>query len=317
MKGLRMNLRPVKGISLAPKAKSIALITGSNGFIGQHLARELACSGMEIAGVDRCLAPAGAALLVDLLDPVATRRTIKEIRPNYIFHMAGLIHANSLEELYRGNVEPTVNLLQAVKESGCGSRVVIPGSAAEYGKVTVSDLPLTEERLPNPVSLYGVAKAWQTTVARYYAIQGLDVLIGRIFNVIGRGVPETLSIGAFAGQLKKIAKGDIPPQIAVGNLQPKRDFIDVSDACRGLLAVAEKGRSGEIYNICSGSSLSMGNILRMMIDYSGMDVQVEVDQARIKGGDVDDIFGSYDKLATETGWYPAVTIGDSLARIMG
>lgn len=303
---------------MALLAENRILITGSNGFIGRYLVRELLERGMEVFCVDRSPTSGGTAeFQVDLMDQAATRHVIDKIRPGFIFHLAGLIHAKNLEELYRGNVVPTFNLLEAIKGAKSPSRMVIPGSAAEYGRVTFSDLPLDEERLPNPVSLYGVTKVWQTTLARYYATQGTDVLVGRLFNLIGRGVPETLSIGAFAGQLDKIKRGVIPPCIAVGNLRPKRDFVDVKDACRGLIAVAEKGKSGEIYNICSGNSLSMEDILHLMIQQSGMEIEVAVDPGRVKGEDIDDIYGSYRKLSFEANWRPIVSIGESVKMVMG
>lgn len=303
---------------MAMLSEKRVLITGSSGFIARHLALELLDRGTEVFGVDRSPAPDGSALFqVDLLDPAATRQLIEEMRPDYIFHLAGVIHANSLEELYRGNVEPTLNLLEALKASRAAARVVIPGSAAEYGKVALSCLPLDEERLPDPVSPYGVVKAWQTTLARFYATQGVEVMLGRIFNVIGRGIPETLSIGAFAAQLKKIKRGGVAPRMAVGNLQPRRDFIDASDACRGLIAVAEHGVAGEVYNICSGSSVSMQDILRLMIGHTGLEVEIQVDPARLKAGEIDDSYGSYGKLAAASCWSPVVSIAESIERVMG
>ncbi|MBI5888781.1 MAG: NAD-dependent epimerase/dehydratase family protein [Deltaproteobacteria bacterium] len=296
------------------------LITGMHGFIGRHLAAALreAFHGVRVEGVDRAgrhESPDCRGL--DLLEPECAVRVIGGVRPDYIFHLAGVVYSKDLRELYRGNVETTVNILDAVKKAGLPARVVVAGSAAEYGDVSSEDLPISEKLVPNPASPYGVSKVWQTTVARYYAQTGVDTVVGRLFNVIGQGAPEGLSIGAFAGQLKKIRRGDLPPELSVGNLKPRRDFIDVVDACRGLAAIAEKGRSGEIYNICSGSSVSMESVLGMMIEASGLEVRVAIDPARFKGADAGDVRGSSAKISSETGWQPSVPLLSSIAAMVG
>lgn len=295
------------------------LITGARGFIGRHLAAALreGFQGVRVEGVDRagsCESPDCRAL--DLLEPGCADRVIGGVRPDYIFHLAGVVYSRDLRELYRGNVETTMNILDAVKKAGLPARVVVAGSAAEYGDVSSEDLPISEKLVPNPVSPYGVSKVWQTAVARYYVQTGVDTVVGRLFNVIGQGAPEGLSVGAFAGQLKKIRRGELPPEMSVGNLKSRRDFIDVVDACRGLVAIAEKGRSGEIYNICSGSSVSMERVLAMMIEASGLEVKVAVDPARFKGADAGDVRGSSAKISSETGWKPSVPLSGSIAAMV-
>ncbi|MBI5885832.1 MAG: GDP-mannose 4,6-dehydratase [Deltaproteobacteria bacterium] len=251
-------------------------------------------------------------IAVDLLDKAELIGILKQTRPDYIFHLAGVIFTRDWGEHYRGNVETTVNLLGAVKETGLKTRVVVPGSAAEYGRTQASDLPLVETRLPNPVTPYGVAKVWQTAVVRYYAACGVDAVCGRIFNVIGAGVPQGLSIGAFAEQIRKIKRREALPEIAVGNLSSRRDFIDVVDACRALAALAQSGRTAEVYNVCSGASVSMREVLDMMIKSAGVDVKLTTDPARLKDADIDDSFGSNAKIRNETGWSPVVSLKESV-----
>ena len=296
------------------------LITGVNGFIGSHLARIIKSDkpNMSIVGIDRVITSGNIGILqqqVDLLDREAVAHVVQTTQPDYIFHLAGVIYSSDLQELYNGNVLTTVNLLEAVKAVKKHVRAIIPGSAAEYGSIASADLPLTENHLPNPVSLYGVAKAFQTTVARFYATQGVDVQVGRVFNVIGRGMPEGLSIGSFASQLGKISRGDLPPRLEVGNLKPKRDFVAVEDICRAFICMAEKGRSGEISNICSGKSISMEDLLRVMIAKSKLNVEITVDPNRVKGADINDIYGDNSKLVS-IGWKATVPIEKSIEQIM-
>ncbi len=296
---------------------STILITGADGYIGQNLCsllKETAPDG-RIVGVDR-KATSGGTLCIDLLGKKDVADLISEVRPDYILHLAGVIYSRDWEAHYKGNVETTINILEAVRECHLKSRVIVPGSAAEYGRISTNDLPITERQLPNPVSPYGVAKVWQTTVTRYYATSGVDAMTGRIFNVIGKGMPEGLSIGAFAGQLKKIKDGELPPQIMVGNLRPRRDFIDIKDVCKGLIALAEKGMRGEVYNICSGRSVSMEDVLRKIIVGSGLDIEVVSDPARQKDADIEDIFGTHEKLSGDTGWMPVVPLDSSIDDIV-
>jgi GDP-4-dehydro-6-deoxy-D-mannose reductase len=207
-------------------------------------------------------------------------------------------------------------VLDLVAQGGSQCRVIVPGSAAEYGRVSAPDLPLRETHLPNPVTAYGVAKVWQTTAVRHFASKGVDCVIGRIFNILGPGIPETLSIGAFATQLRRISAGELEPEILVGNLKPRRDFVDIKDVCSALLALAELGASGEIYNICSGASVSMEQILSALIQRSGVDVRVTIDERRIKRADIDDIYGSNEKIRHQTGWTPQAAIAQSIASII-
>ncbi|HEX3032899.1 MAG TPA: GDP-mannose 4,6-dehydratase [Bacillota bacterium] len=294
------------------------LITGINGFIGRNLAKYLGDSFPQAAvfGVARtCQSQEGRYLQADLLDKEALDRVIREIQPDVVFHLAGVIFSRDWTEFYQGNVETTINVLEAVKKSQYPTRIIIPGSAAEYGKVDTAYLPLLEEQEPNPISPYGVSKLWQTTTARYYASQGLDVVMGRIFNVIGPGVPQGLSIGAFLNQLKKIKSGELPPRIEVGNLKPKRDFLDILDVCQAMVALASSGKGGEIYNICSGASVSMEVILEMMITALGVNPEVVGMPERIRPADIDDIYGDNSKLVTQTGWSRRIQLEESIRRI--
>lgn len=296
------------------------LITGIGGFLGFHLANELAqlAPELNIIGIDRKPLPGvDNAVVVDLGDRNALAQIFREVAPRYVFHMAGVVYSNEFKELYNGNVEIAINLLDLAHSSDFPVRVIIPGSAAEYGRVASKDVPITEEQPLNPVSAYGVSKAWQATVARYYALLGVDVVIGRIFNIIGRGAPESLAVGSFANQIKRIMCGETSPCIMVGNLSTRRDYIDVADACRGLAAAAFAGRKGEVYNICSGHSVAMADILAMMISKAGISVSVEVDNQRVKSCDIEDSYGSNLKLLRDSGWQSSVAIEKSIEWMIG
>ncbi len=293
------------------------LITGSSGFIGSALFN--AVKGLfplsRAVGLDARPGVAGTAVL-DLLQKEAVARAIEGIRPDFVFHMAGVIYSKDWEEHCKGNILATANLLDALASEGIHPRIIVPGSAAEYGRGLQHELPVTEGRLPYPVTPYGVGKLWQTTLARYYAGRGMDIVIGRMFNVIGRGMPQGLSAGSFARQINDIRQKATPPVMHVGNLSAKRDFIDINDACRALVALAEKGVTGEAYNICSGRSCSIKELLDLMIRESGLEVKVVQDAGRMKDSDIDEIYGSYEKISTLTGWTPRVPLLESVRELL-
>ena len=289
------------------------LVTGSTGFIGTWLLRSLAAGGRQadVVGVAR-----HGLRKIDLRVPSEVDTLISEIRPSVMFHLAGVIDSQNLDELYESNVVSTRLLLEAVMRHAPDCRVVVPGSAAEYGRVPETDLPVSEERPPNPVAPYGLAKVWQSAAASYFAERGGNIVVARLFNLVGEGVSTRLSIGAFAEQLRKIKKGEQEPRIVVGDLTPRRDFIDVADATSALLGLAAIRDKGT-YNICRGSSISMGEVLDIMVRESGIKVEVSVDATRLRHrAEIPDSYGNPDRIHAATGWKPLIPLRDSLARMV-
>jgi GDP-4-dehydro-6-deoxy-D-mannose reductase len=295
------------------------VIAGIGGFVGRHLADYLRASdpAVEIVGLGRAVrAPAGDVRAVELLDFAAVKRCLAEIAPDCVFHLAGTLYSNDWGTLYANNVQTTINMIEAVQEVCPRARVIVPGSAAEYGAIAPADLPLSEGQPLNPISPYGVAKTWQTAAAKYYATSGADVIVARIFNIIGKGMPETLSIGAFAAQLRSIRARAMPPNISVGNLKPKRDFVDVRDVCAALAALSKSGERGETYNVCSGIPVAIEEVLHGLIARSGLQVGVSTDPARVKKADIDEIYGSNHKIRERTGWTPIFSLSDSISAMI-
>lgn len=295
------------------------LITGINGFVGACLRQLIDAnfSKTQLFGIDKVSNPNDPeSIALDLLDSTAVQKFIHDIHPDYIFHLAGVIYSQDWNTLYRGNVQTTIHLIEAVRESCLNCRIVIPGSAAEYGNVAACDLPITENHLPKPISPYGVSKLWQSMIAQYYFNRGVDVVIGRMFNLIGKGVSDNLVIGAIIKQIKKIKNGQAASTIFVGNTKPKRDFIDLIDACNGLVHLALEGRAGEVYNICSGISVSIEKIVKMIIDLSDMHIIVAIDEKQIKNADIENSYGSNQKILNETKWQRKTSLQESIKHIM-
>jgi nucleoside-diphosphate-sugar epimerase len=290
------------------------VVTGATGFIGQSLVAALRAGGR---GLDVIPVSRHGARVVDLREAAATAALIQEVRPGVVFHLAGLIFSQDLDALYASNVGSTRHLLDAVMRYAPACRVVVPGSAAEFGRVPAAELPIDDARAATPVVPYGLSKAWQTATASFFGAQGANVVVARLFNVVGVGAPEGLSFGAFAAQLRAIMRGEAPRTLRVGDLAPRRDFIDVADACAALLALAALPGANGVFNACRGSSVSIGEMLRLMISASGIDVEVVVDEARLRHRtEISDSYGSNARLRAATGWLPVVPLRDSVAGML-
>ena len=300
--------------------EQIGLVTGISGFIGSHLLNVLRDSwpALRVVACSRTPRPEhGECVKLDLLDASAVHRTVSSIRPDYVFHLAGELRSSEWRDLYRGNVEATLHLLEALRGLPNAPRIVIAGSAAEYGEVESQQLPICEDVVtPNPVSRYGVAKAWQTIAANHFAGDRLTVMVGRMFNLIGKGLPESSALGTFAAQIKNIQAGTTAPQLRVGNLAARRDFVDVRDACRALLDLARMGTSGNTYNICSGVPVRIGDILDSLLAAAGIQVEVIAEDSRYRTGDVPDSFGSPAKINALTGWAPQIPLRASVGAML-
>lgn len=298
------------------------LITGANGYIGKNLSKilmerfsQIKVFGLDIAGKNENIANDNS-FIADIANKNAISRIIYLTKPDCIFHLAGIINSNNWDELYSGNVYKTKIFLDVIEKSKLSSKIIIPGSAAEYGEVSGVDLPITEKHLPNPLTPYGLSKVFQTTIARYYSSIGLNIVVGRIFNFIGKGMPDYMAIGNFAKQISNFKKGNsIRNTLHVGNIDTKRDFLDIEDMCNGLIDIALKGRKGEIYNICSGKSISMKEILNIMIEVNNLKVKVNSNSKNYKKVDINDIYGSNKKIRLETKWSQKLSIINSMKNI--
>ena len=290
------------------------MITGAQGFIGGALWNHLRTrhSHLKLYGVDVKLpCPSPFLRVCDLSRKKKFKEILGEFKPDVIFHLAG---GRPLDEsrLWRANVLPTQTLLEAVYEmKDLRPCIVIPGSAAEYGKVQVPQRPISEVTQPRPAALYGFVKYVQTRSGLMYVRRGLDVRIARIFNILGYATPPTLALGNFAAQIVRIEKKEQPPFLKVGNLSGRRDFLDIEDVCSALWAVAQKGKRGEVYNVCSGRLLSLRLLLPKLLEHSKVK-NIEIREEQKAPSETFDIVGSNAKIKRTTGWRPAVGIKQSL-----
>jgi GDP-4-dehydro-6-deoxy-D-mannose reductase len=296
-----------------------ALVTGACGFLGSNLVSEIKREAPKtiIYGADRNVREKllYVPIKTDISDEKRTASLISEVMPDYIFHLAGTISTENWEALYEANIKTTVALLEAVNRSSSQARIVIVGSAAEYGPVRHEDLPISEDLLPAPVTKYGASMCCRSTMAMMYARNGLDVCVGRVFNIIGPGISDKLSTGAFAKQIAAIKKQGGKGTMNTGRLDSKRDFLDISDISNALYRIAVRGKTGEIYNICSGRAISIRDSLDIMLkQYPGIDISTP--ECLLRQNDASEVYGDNKKLVRDTGWKQRVTLEDGLKRTL-
>ena len=235
---------------------------------------------------------------LDLADRSQIVGAIKRVQPDLIVHLAANF-SNKLEDAYSINVNATRHILDVVEDIGCFTRVVLIGSAAEYGPVSVEENPIREDHVLHPVSVYGMTKSWQTELAYLYASRGTDVVVARIFNLVGRGLSEQLFVGRLHRQIDEFRRGE-RDRIEVGPLSAVRDYIEMDDAVTQLLAIIDFGEAGKVYHIASGHPVSMRELLVRELTAYGLDESIVVEGSALsnrRGYDVPSIYADISRTA--------------------
>lgn len=284
------------------------LVTGVNGLLGSTLVRRLRAGwpDAELTGIDLTPPVGVAGEACDLRDPAATHAAVSRLAPDFVFHCAGGVTGRDIDELTSRLVTPTRVLLEALTLEVPGTVFVVPGSAAEYGTLPPGRTAFAETDEPAPVSPYGIAKAEQTRATLEAAAAGVDGRVGRVFNLIGPGVPDTFLAGRVAAALAAIAAGEAEPRLALGPLTSVRDFVDVRDACDGLMAIAESGASGRVYNICSGVGRTSREVVEALVGSSGLHVEIAEESSGSPRTGLDVSVGQPQRIAEACGWRPVI-----------
>lgn len=310
------------------------LITGISGFVGGHLVDFLSKNhkDMEIHGISRShpswdFVSIHPDLLnnhffhqMDLLDIPKIKIFLEEIQPDYIINMAA---QSSVAESWKSpvlsfmnNTNIFLNIIDTVRLNDNGARVLSIGSSEQYGIVSATDLPLTEESAQCPANPYAVARVAQEQLAKIYAEgYNLDICCTRSFNHCGPGQTERFVVSAIVKQFVQIAHGLQDPVIHIGNGSIVRDFVDVRDVIIAYDLLLQKGKRGEVYNVCSGTGRTINEIITKVSELKRIAVQVHQEQTQIRPIDNPQIVGNNQKIRTETGWVPEISFEKSLAAI--
>jgi GDP-4-dehydro-6-deoxy-D-mannose reductase len=294
------------------------LVTGAAGFAGSHLLDLLAASGADIVAWHR---PGGKPTrdvprtrwdAVDLLDAAQVAGAIARLRPSAVYHCAGAAHVgrawDSTEATFATNVRGTHHLLQSLEREGVGARVLVPSSALVYA---TSEAALDENHPLAPASPYGLSKLAQEMLASR-TNGALAVTIARPFNHFGPRQDPYFAASGFARRIADIEQGRWAPEIAVGNLEARRDLTDVRDTVRAYRLILERGVPGRPYNVCSGRAIAIRELLDHLLARARVPITVRVDPARYRPNDTPVLLGDPSRLRSELGWMPAIPLEQTL-----
>lgn len=272
------------------------LITGARGALGRAVVAELQNNTRNQIFVTTTENSVNSSVITcDLCDQQQITAAFEIAQPDLILHL-GASFTDDISAAYLVNVLPAKYFLDLIKTRKMRTRIVLIGSAAEYGMVNPEENPIREDHALFPMSVYGVSKAWQTQLLGLYANQ-VDVVCARIFNLYGDGLSERLFAGRLQTQIAAIKSG-LQSSIQVGSLNSTRDFISTNDAARQLILIANRGVTGEIYHIASGIPITMRDFLLNQLELNGLSsslVQESSEFSNRRGYDVPIIFANMTK----------------------
>ena len=299
------------------------LVTGAAGFAGCHLSRALLAGGHEVVGTLQPghAPPAGVEGMrwveMEITSSPSIAAALAEARPERVYHLAGQA---SVGESFRDplatwevNATGTLRLAEALGE---GVHLLFVSSAEVYGVVPEEEQPIPESRRPHPTNPYAASKAAaEMAVLEAAHARGTHAVIARSFNHTGPGQDARFALAAFARQLAAIRAGAAAPVLRVGNLQARRDYLDVRDVARAYLTLLDAGAPGGVYNVATGQAFSMAALVDEMVALSGTGARVEVDPARVRPLDVPLLSGDPSALRA-LGWAPEVPLRRTLADLL-
>ncbi|WP_207884793.1 GDP-mannose 4,6-dehydratase [Pseudomonas sp. 30_B] len=286
------------------------LVTGLSGFVGAHL---------------RAFLPAGWRLLelprVDLRDPAGFDEYLMAGPPDAVIHLAGQTFVPQAFKDPAGtlqvNVLGTLNLLESLKRCGFSGAFLYVSSGDVYGQVGEAQLPITEEQMPRPRNPYGVSKVSAELLCQQWSFtESWRMMVARPFNHVGTGQKADFVLPAVARQVARIRRGLQAPRIEVGDIDVSRDFLDVRDVLAAYFALLEHGRSGEVYNVCSGQEYRVRDLIEQMVRLAEVELEICQDPQRLRRAEQRRVCGSHAKLRQETGWAPEISMERTLRDIL-
>lgn len=254
---------------------------------------------------------------VDIRDKRAIKRSLSDFQPRYVVNLAAITTVSESKESPRHTYDVsfygTLSILEALAEIGFRGTFLYVSSSEVYGHPDATTLPLSESSELSPMSPYAVGKLTAENICSYWAkTSEYKIIVARPFTHIGPGQSDRFSISSFAKQIAQIKSGCVDPVIKVGDLETTRDLTDVRDIVSAYWLLLAQGASGEIYNICSGTEISIRATLERLVQLSGVDISIEVDTARLRGAQQQRVWGNSDKVRRLTSWECKFTLDETL-----
>jgi GDP-4-dehydro-6-deoxy-D-mannose reductase len=288
--------------------KTRIAVSGINGFVGHHLAKELSDNNISVIGIghDHDLSPALEGIVDEYYSADLINNWPEVANVNAVIHLAGLAAVGpSFDDPQRyinGNSSMVTHLCEYYVKQTSKPRVIIVSSGAIYD--SNQPMPITEDSKMGYTSPYAVSKVLTENQAAYYRNRGLDCIVARPFNHIGPGQDEGFILPDFYSRLSSLSENE--KVISVGNIETRRDYTDVRDIVRayGKLALTSTLQHAT-YNICSGKSLSGADILNGLKNAMNLtDIGFEIDQSLVRPTDIAEIVGDSSRLQNELNWKP-------------
>lgn len=291
-----------------------ALITGSSGFIGSHLTSELEANGYEVVRCD--LKETKDTVVMDIMNPEMIQSVLEKHLPDVIINMAGQANVGlswkKPQLTVQLNTVGLINIMEIVRTVNPKIRVIAVGSSDEYGNLKEIGANVTEDIPVKPITPYAISKQAQELFAQLYVRSyGMDICMIRLFNLGGPGQAKGYMISDFASGIAEVEAGK-KEFMSVGNLESARDFTHVKDACRAVRLIAEKGYTGEVYNISSGTTHKAQEVLDKLVSMANKPIELKQDPARMRPSDTFVVSGNHDKLTAHTGWLPELGLDQIL-----
>ena len=300
-----------------------SFITGITGFVGSYLGDYLVSLGHEVAGIDineknsKNLTESEKIHLYigSTLDDTFIKKILSDYKPDWIFHLAGIasVHQSWInkKQTYETNIMGAFNLLEACTALPEPPRILLVGSAEEYGKVNTSN-PINEECALNGFTPYAISKITQEYLGlHYYHSMQLPVIRTRSFNHTGPRQSTTFVCSSFCHQVAEIELTNKEPILHVGNLSSYRDFTDVRDVIKAYVTLMEKGTIPDVYNVCRMKAYNIKELLEIILSYSTKIIKIDIDESRYRAIEIPFLLGDNSRIK-KLGWEPKYTIEQTL-----
>ena len=290
-----------------------ALVTGAGGFVGVHLVRHLERQGDEVVELERRVDG------IDIADADALTEAVVAAKPEAVYHLAGAADVGGSwtepRETFLANALGTLNVLEASRQAGA-ERVLAVTSADVYGRVTVDELPLGEDRPLRPVSPYAASKVAADALAQQAWLgHRLPVIRVRAFNHLGPGQSDRFVAPSLAARIARNER-DGGDEVPIGNMTPRRDVTDVRDVVRAYRLLMEAGEPGGVYNVCRGVAVSVQQIAEALLAMAARPMRLVSDPALQRPVDIPVLVGDNGALRAATGWEPTIPLDQTLADVL-
>ena len=299
-----------------------AIVVGGGGFVGPYLVKHLKEEqGMEVyvtkTEKETLDMDCSGIYNLDILELSQVAELLNKIRPDYIFHLAA---QSSVAYSWKNpgltidvNIKGCVNLLDGIRQLDYKPRVLLIGSGEEYGHIKDGECPIVEDNVLRPGNIYAATKSCQNMLGKIYSdAYDMDVMMVRAFNHIGPNQTPVFVVADFCKQVADIENGLSEPVIYVGNLSARRDFTDVRDVVRAYAMLVKDGKRGETYNVGRGHAVAIQEILERIVALSDKDIEVRVDESKLRPVDVPIIEPDITKIRETVGWEPEIELETTL-----